>query len=236
MSLILDSINIKYYTRNIRDIETIHCIKNNQIYINYSRIVNTFKNNVRAFAKVIMSTQFLEDLRIYAGRKPCVKPLACCRNNNISFNREESFNNVKELLNEVDFFFSVTGNITVRGTFGPIDFIDSILFNLSPDYRQEVHNLMNSIQNLADANNSSFIETLQKIIEELQNRVRELETRLEESKRIINDREEHIDYLNSELYDRDEYIENLEEDLESSNEIYEETVNNYENIIERLDH
>ena len=177
MSLILESNNTNYYTRNIRDIETIYCIKNNQIYINYIRIVNRFKNNDRSFGNIVTSIQFLEDLQIYAGRKPCVKPPACCRNNNILFNREESFNNVRELLNEVDFFFSISINNTVRGTFGPIDFIDSLLFNLSPDYRQEVHNLMNSIQNLADANNSSFIETLQRIMEELQNRVRDLEER-----------------------------------------------------------
>ena len=81
MSLVLENNDTKYYTRNIRDIETIYCVKNNQIYINYSRIVNTFRNNDRSFGNIVTSIQFLEDLQIYAGRKPCVKPLACCRNN-----------------------------------------------------------------------------------------------------------------------------------------------------------
>ena len=154
----------KFYRRSIRDIETIFCLKDEQYYINYSYISNRYNNDLHCFRNIIVSKQFLEDLKIY------------CRNKTIEFTREISFENINELVNETNFFFKVSrGNNTIQGTYGPIDFIDIILFNLSSEYKQEVHNLMNSIQNLADNTNTTFIETLQNTINELQERVNNLE-------------------------------------------------------------
>ena len=170
----------KFYKRTIRDIETIFCIKNEQIYINYSYIVNSFQNNKHGFRNIIVSEQFLEDLRLY------------CRNNNIEFNREFSFENAKQLLDEVNIFFNInrtnTNNITneLQGTYGPTDFIDIILFNLSSEYRQEIHNLMITVQQLSDISEMSFRVTLQNTINELQERIRELEER---NKNVNNEKE-----------------------------------------------
>ena len=161
----------KFYKRTIRDIETIFCIKNEQIYINYSYIVNSFQNNKHGFRHIIRSEQFLEDLNLY------------CRNNNIEFTRENIFENIPELLNEVTIFFNInrtnTNNIIreIQGTYGPTDFIDIILFNLSSEYRQEIHNLMITVQQLSDISEMSFRVTLQNTINELQERIRELEER-----------------------------------------------------------
>lgn len=78
--------------------------KKERYYINYSYIVNKYTNNVDGFRNIIVSEQFLEDLKIYAGLTPCVKPPACCKNNNIEFTREISFENINDLVNELDFF------------------------------------------------------------------------------------------------------------------------------------
>lgn len=80
---------------------------------------------------------------------------------------------------------------------GPIDFIDIILFNLSSEYRQEVHNLMNSIQNLANNTNNSFIETLQNTINELQERVTNLERKNRNSKCKLNKCNKEAKYRNT---------------------------------------
>ena len=167
-SFILENSIGKFYRSSIRDIETVFCLKNTQYYINYSYIVNNYVNNVKGFRNIIVSKQFFEDLKIY------------CKNNNIEFTREITFENINDLINETNFFFNVhrsnTNNITsnIQGTFGPIDFIDIILFNLSSEYRQEVHNLMDSIQNLANVTNNTFRGELERTIEELQTRIQEL--------------------------------------------------------------
>lgn len=58
----------QFYRKSIRDIETIFCLKKERYYINYSYIVNKYTNNVDGFRNIIVSEQFLEDLKIYAGR------------------------------------------------------------------------------------------------------------------------------------------------------------------------
>ena len=171
LTLILDNSVGKFYEKSIRDTETIFCLKDGQWFINYSYIVNKFNKNEYGFRNIIRSKHFLEDLIQY------------CKNNNIKFTREVTFESIPELLNEVNFFFNInrtnTKNITneVQGTYGLTDFIDIILFNLSPEYRQEIHKLMKLIQQNSDLTNTSFMTTLQNIIDELQERIKELEQR-----------------------------------------------------------
>lgn len=58
--------NINFYTRNIRDINTIYAIKYNKIYINYSKIFINLNSDKNSFRNIIRSTQFKEDFVIYA--------------------------------------------------------------------------------------------------------------------------------------------------------------------------
>ena len=210
--------DVYFYNRNIRDINTIYAIKDDKIYLNYSKIFINLNNDKNSLRYIIVSTRFKEDFIIY------------CQNNNINFNSDINFENINDLVNNsFGVFFKVTSGLReIYGTYGPSDFIDMLLVSVSSEYRRDLHRLMNSIQNLADSNNESFRETLERTIEELQRQVEELNNLLEV-------KEEEVSYLNSELNDRDDYIEELEEDLYSSNEIYDETVNNYESTIERMD-
>ena len=181
--------NINFYRRTIRDINTIFCRKNNIFYINYSKILinlNRGNNNRNGLRNIIISDQFLEDFNIY------------CRNNNIDCNKEVNFESINDLVNNSNnIFFNINSGVReIYGTYGPIDFIDVILVGLNSEYRQEVHRLMTTIQNLADSTNNTFRETLQNTINELQRRVEELTTENNNLKNKNKTYENQIKYTN----------------------------------------
>lgn len=73
------------------------------------------KNNKYGFREIIRTRQFLIDLKRYLNNK------------HIICNRKDEFYSINELIEETDFFFTISkttyrnNNNTLQGTFGPID-------------------------------------------------------------------------------------------------------------------
>lgn len=201
--LILENNYGQFYTTTLRGYETIILIKDSKIFINYSNVVNKIKESKDAFSNLIKTEYFFNHFKYY------------CMENNIEFKNKDNFNSIEELLNNSkNIFIKVSGLGSVQGTYGPTDFIDTILITIDPSYAKEVHSLLNQVQLYSNLTNISFkkgldleIMSLKRKNEKLIKKVNKLETRLQLQEQTL---EELDDDINN--------IENLRNELEELRE------------------
>ena len=110
-----------------------------------------------------------------------------------------------------------------------------MLCKVYSEFKHLILKLSDIILNLAELNEQDLETYMNMSMSQCIQLLKEKDENITNLENLLDNREDHINYLNSELNDRDDYIEELEEDLYSSNEIYDETVNNYESTIERMD-
>lgn len=196
----------KYYKHVIRDINLITTTINNKLYINFGNLVNSIRKQSNAFRKVVVSDYFYDFIKFY------------CEANSIEFKEDFEFNTVTDLVNLLPevFFYIGDEQPSIRGTYGPSDLIDFILFKIQPEYSFMVHNLLQSIQDKADVMNRSFIETLNDQITELEDTVEVLklesdkkDTQLDALNNTLTEFEKLLDAKNKEIYKLQQTIEDL---------------------------
>lgn len=158
--LVLDNSYGKFYRFIIRDIETILLIRNDEVLINYSKIVNTIKENRDEFRKLIQTDYFLNHVKYYYIK------------HNQTLNKTNKFKNITELIRDTNELFINLPKLDndCRGTFGPVDFIDTILITIDPSYADLVFSLLNQVQINSNINHISFKRTLENEINNLTKR------------------------------------------------------------------
>ena len=195
----------KFYSHLIRDLNLIVTKRNDKIFINLSNMVNSIRKDKKSFQRCVSSNYFINYLKFYINLY------------NIELEEELIINTVSDLVELLpELFFSIKSiNNKITGCYGPLDFVDFILFKIKPEYSYQVHNLLQTIQDKADITNKSFIETLTDEIDDLRNKNKEL------SKKVFELSQEKADYIET-LKQKEEDINNL---MVENNELYQKYIN-----------
>ena len=173
-----------------------------KIYINYSKLINEITDSTTSFRNTITSESFSKHVAIYIETNDLIKNYEYVK-----------FENVKDLCEKTDglFYQREGGNSKTRGTYGPYDFVDTLLMIHDYKYAVEVHKLLHAIDTKATHKHTNFKKQLQKEIDELKFEIEILtranedieeyiiekdfyESRIEELGELINENNPAINY------------------------------------------
>lgn len=198
--ILMEALNIQNYTAfgqnifstTIRGIQTkFQITEDGKIKINYSNIVNfgLFPDNPDShrFSQFIRSQNFIRHIIYFLN----------IHNINHDLTINQPFQNTKDLINRTNgLFYRLRGEH--QGTYGPYEFIDTILVIFDPEYASMVHQIMNRIDINGRLHNQNF-----------EDEFNETMYKLELAENIISNYE--IDYQKIQEYKQiEEDIENYE--------------------------
>lgn len=209
-----------FYKTLIRNQETILLIKKNDdnyiVLLNYSYIVNKIKQDKVAFRNLIRSEYFRNFVNYYYLKR------------NINYERINDYTTIEDLVNDTDCFININGNKNIKGTYGPTDFIDSILIMIDAKYGDMIHQLMDQIEERSTLTKVNFDQTLQLEINSLKRKNQKL---LKKIDKVTTERDllqEEMEIIENDTF----YLQNLKdriEELEEENKELEDELLNYKN-------
>lgn len=213
--MLFNKIKIKnnYYEYVIRNKPVVVEEKGNQIYINYSKLINILNpEDSHAFRNTINTAYFAKHITSYINQNDLIKDY-----------QYKQFTKTEELCKSTNnLFYQVKGgDPRIQGTYGPYELIDLMLAIHDPIYVMDIHKIMHEIDVNATLKGQTFNENLNQQVDKLKKENEELIKKYKE----LKEENEDLVFDNLEL-NRDiewykEHEENHEEDIIKKDEIIE---------------
>ena len=222
-------INGVFYEYIIRGIPmVVKKISENRFDINYSKLVNLLYENVwKQKNKPINKQAIKQKFHNYITNNNFVKHVIYYLEiHNIEHNIDidDKFNTVEDLCEKTNnIFYQEKGYAKTEGTYGPYEFVDTILVAVDPKYASMVHQIMHKIDTNAATNNQTFeeeynetlykLEQMQDQFEDYNVDIDELEEYRQLKEEIENHEYEFNPNINLVLTQRIEDLQKLQRDL-----------------------